>query len=369
MLFVIKRDGRKVPFDLQKIISAIKKAYESVQADFDGEDEKFYAQQFDYTLKYKDADDTISIDNIQELVTFVMMRRCPDAAKSYIIYDFQHKESRENISRINYIKRYSFSKSNAADNSNTDANANSASKNVASLESEVYKNTNRQIQRSIMKAELNKLYPESGLAKQYIKDLESHIIYTHDEGSSPVPKAYCGAYSTYPMLIEGVGPLDGVTPTAPNDIQSFSGQITNATFALSAQTKGAVALGDFFLSLNYCVCLEYGDNWCDMLDQNLFMSHLNKEFSIRKAIVKGMKQFIWGVNQPQGNRGYSSPFTNLNIFDYYYFTALFDEYCYPDGTKPTWKQIDTLQRMFIKLLRELRLEQPLTFPVNLNTAA
>ena len=76
-----------------------------------------------------------------------------------------------------------------------------------------------------------------------------------------------------------------------------------------------------------------------------------------------MKQFIFGVNQPQGNRGFQSPFTNLNFFDSYYFKAMFEDYSYPDGTKPEWKAIDTLQRIFLELLRELRLIVPLTFPV------
>lgn len=42
---------------------------------------------------------------------------------------------------------------------------------------------------------------------------------------------------------------------------------------------------------------------------------------------------------------------------------MFEDYSYPDGTKPEWKAIDTLQRIFLKLLRELRLIVPLTFPV------
>ena len=36
---------------------------------------------------------------------------------------------------------------------------------------------------------------------------------------------------------------------------------------------------------------------------------------------------------------------------------------YPDGTVPTWQQVDTVQRIFIALMRELRMIKPLTFPV------
>ena len=76
-----------------------------------------------------------------------------------------------------------------------------------------------------------------------------------------------------------------------------------------------------------------------------------------------MKQFIYGVNQPAGNRSFNSPFSNLSYYDSVYFNSLFEHFFYPDGTQPEWKAIDTLQRMFMQLHRELRLIKPLTFPV------
>ena len=42
---------------------------------------------------------------------------------------------------------------------------------------------------------------------------------------------------------------------------------------------------------------------------------------------------------------------------------MFGEFYYPDGTQPEWKAIDTLQRMFMSLMREIRLIKPITFPV------
>lgn len=42
---------------------------------------------------------------------------------------------------------------------------------------------------------------------------------------------------------------------------------------------------------------------------------------------------------------------------------MFGEFCYPDGTKPEWKAIDALQRMFMKFFNKLRTKQILTFPV------
>ena len=214
-----------------------------------------------------------------------------------------------------------------------------------------------------MKDKLNKLYPGQELGRQYIKDLENHIIYTHDEASTPVLKPYCKAVTLYPLMLKGVGNIDGVTPSAPNDIQSFSGQVTNAVFLFSSQCKGAVALGDYFIALNYYVIQEFGPVWYDKVDEVVTNSHFLHQYTVGHYIRKGMKQFIYGVNQPAGNRSYNSPFSNVSFYDKVYFKSLFGEFYYPDGTQPEWNAIDKLQRIFMQLLREIRLIKPLTFPV------
>lgn len=284
-----------------------------------------------------------------------------DIAKTFILYREQRKSTRFVKERIDYMNQYSQSTDNAASSSETDGNANVTMKNVANLEGEVYKTTNRIIQRQRMKDELNILFPE--VAKQYETDLDNHIIYTHDEASTPVLKQYCMAVSLYPLLTEGVGNIDGVTPSEPNDLQSFSGQITNLIFLLSSQCKGAVAVGEYFIALNYYVVKEFGDKWYKKLDCEASSPHCLIKRTVRDNILKAFKQFVWGVNQPAGNRSYQSPFTNISYYDHTYFTSLFGEFCYPDGSKPEWIAIDTLQRMFMKWFNQIRLKQVLTFPV------
>jgi len=302
------------------------------------------------------------IEDIQDAVENALMaNRCFSVAKKYILYREKHKESRFIQSRLDYMDKYSNSTENAATSSETDANANVTMKNVANMEGEVYKATNRLVQRTRMKKRLKEMFPE--VAEQYEKDLESHIIYAHDEATSPAVKNYCMAASLYPLMTEGTGNIDGVTPNPPNDIQSFSGQVTNLVFLLSSQVRGAVALGDYFVVLNYYVIAEFGKNWYDHLNDVVTTNVCEKQRTVKDAIRKGMKQFIYGVSQPAGNRSYNSPFSNLNLFDSQYFTAIFDEFYYPDGTKPEWKAIDLLQRIFLELHRELRLIKPLTFPV------
>lgn len=55
--------------------------------------------------------------------------------------------------------------------------------------------------------------------------------------------------------------------------------------------------------------------------------------------------------------------SNVSFYDKVYFKSLFGEFYYPDGTQPEWNAIDKLQRIFMQLLREIRLIKPLTFPV------
>ena len=353
-----KRTGQIVDFDLEKIGNAIKKAFDSKQVEYD----PAIVESVDKSISLTYTNVPVSVETIQDYVERALMQfGYYDIAKTFILYREQRKSTRFVKERIDYMNQYSQSTDNAASSSETDGNANVIMKNVANLEGEVYKTTNRIIQRQRMKDELNILFPK--VAKQYETDLDNHIIYTHDEASTPVLKQYCMAVSLYPLLTEGVGNIDGVTPSEPNDLQSFSGQITNLIFLLSSQCKGAVAVGEYFIALNYYVVKEFGDKWYEKLDCEASSPHCLIKRTVRDNILKAFKQFVWGVNQPAGNRSYQSPFTNISYYDHTYFTSLFGEFCYPDGSKPEWIAIDTLQRMFMKWFNQIRLKQVLTFPV------
>lgn len=355
MIKVRKRDGSLVPFDISRIENAMQKAFLSCGISECGEVVKDIANEVATW-------DEIGVEDIQDQVEELLMDwDYPEVAKAYILYRAKHSETRFIRERIDYMNKYSLSNDNAATSSETDANANVTMKNVANLEGEVYKTTNRIIQRQRMKDKLSEMFPE--VAKQYEKDLDHHIIYTHDEATTPVLKQYCMAVSLYPLMTEGVGNIDGITPTAPNDLQSFSGQVTNLVFLLSSQCKGAVALGEYFIALNYYIIQEFGDDWYNRLDEVITTSQCKEERTVRHSIYKAFKQFIYGVNQPAGNRSYQSPFTNVSYYDHTYFDSLFGGFYYPDGTKPQWEAVDCLQRLFMKFFNKLRTKQILTFPV------
>ena len=255
---VVKRDGSLQEFDSNKIVEAISKAFNACCP----EENKEVITSMVTDMHLWDG---ITIEEIQDVVIETLRDYgYDDVASAYSQYRSEQSRLREIIAKISYQDNYINSSENAATSSETDGNANVVSKNVATLESEDRKRENREIQRYRMKKKLKLLYPE--LSSQYARDLDSHIIYTHDEASTSVLKQYCMAVSLYPLMLEGVGNIDGVTPGPPNDLQSFSGQVTNLIFLLSSQCKGAVAVGSYFIALNYYIIAEYGEKWYEKLD-------------------------------------------------------------------------------------------------------
>ena len=352
---VIKRNGNLEEFNVNKIIRAVKKAFKAANSTYPEYLDKMIPSLFV-------EEDTINIEVIQDRVEQLLMNDNHfGAAKDYILYRDKHKQARFIKERIDYMNKYSQSSDNAATSSETDSNANVTIKNVANLEGEVYKTTNRIIQRQRMKDELYKLFPE--VANQYEDDLNHHIIYTHDEASTPVLKNYCEAVSLYPLMMNGVGEVDGITPKPPTNLDSFCGQFVNLAFLLAAQCKGAVAFGSFFVTFNYYCIKEWGDNYYNKIDCIITSDHCIKYKTIKDAIIQAFQQCVWGINQPAGNRGYQSPFINFSYYDSNYFKALFEDFYYPDGTKPKWEAIDYLQRTFMNYLNEERLNAVIAMPV------
>ena len=355
MYRVTKREGNLESFDISRIENAIRKAFMSCETEVSEDVIKNIA-------KAVNIWDTISIEDIQDqIIELLEDYDYPDVAAAYRSYKDKQSRARMLWRKIHYMDEYIDSNENAATISNTDGNANTSAKNVATLEPEVFKDDFRTIQRYRMKRKLKQMYPE--VAYDYERDIEGHEIYVHDEASTPTLKQYCMAVSLYPLMLEGCGVLDKTTPSEPNDLQSFSGQLVNSIFTLSAQCKGAVAVGSYFIALNYYIIAEYGEKWYEHLDDVVTSSNCKKSRTMRNMIEKAFKQFVCGINQPAGNRGYQSPFTNISYYDHTYFSSLFGTFYYPDGTQPEWKAVDALQRLFMNWFNQWRLRQLVAFPV------
>ena len=356
-MLVIKRDNSKEYFDIKKIVNAINKAFNSC-----GEAMPDYMAALLHSTFSIMSGDVISIEEIQDKVEDILMNNHHfKVAKAYIIYREKHREARFIKERIDYMNKYSQSTSNAATSSETDGNSNVSIKNVANLEGEVYKTTNRIIQRQRMKDKLNIMFPE--VADQYEKDINHHIIYIHDEASTPVLKNYCMAVSLYPLMEHGTSTMDGLLASSPKNIDSFCGQFVNLVFLLSSQCKGAVGFGEFFNFFDYYCAKEWGNNY--HLKEDVIIdadSKINKK-TIGQKIEQYFQQIVYSMNQPAGNRSYQSPFTNFNYFDSNYWHSLFDDFIFPDGSKPVWERVSYLQKKFIKWFNKERTKTLLTYPV------
>ena len=353
---VIKRNGEIQPFDFSKIEVAVESAFKACGYE---KTPISFIEGLKHFIDMFDDDYTFKVEKLQDIVeTQLMYEKYYTVAKAYILYREKHKDLRFIKERVDYMDTYAKSDANAATSSETDANANVAIKNVANLDGEVYKTLNRQIQRYRMKKKLKELSPE--VADQYEKDLLSHIIYVHDEASSPAVKNYCEAVSLYPLVQEGTHGMDGLGATAPKNLSSFCGQFCNLAFLLSAQCKGAVAFGEFFNVFDYYCVKDFGEDYINKIDE---LASLYPKRTIGDTIHQSFQQIVYGINQPAGNRSYQSPFTNISYYDSNYWHALFDDFYFPDGSKPSWERVSYLQKDFMRWFNQERTKTLLTFPV------
>mgnify|MGYP001029159196 FL=1 len=256
-----------------------------------------------------------------------------------------------------FIKDY-IQASNAATGSKFDANANVTRKNIVTLGQELYKENNIKQNRYIMKDKIKALYGRQ-LANQYIKDLESHVLYKHDESGTP-GYPYCVAITMYPFLVDGLRQLGGVS-IAPTDLKSFCGEFINLVYSISSQFMGAVATPEFLLYMDYFIRKDYGDNYLDRLEDVVELNA--KKRTLIKVIDNYFQQVVHSMNMPAGNRGYQTVFWNISYFDEPYFNGVFGDFRFPDGSAPKWETLSWLQKHFMNWFNEERNRYILTFPV------
>ncbi|MBQ9477005.1 MAG: ribonucleoside-triphosphate reductase, partial [Bacteroidales bacterium] len=212
--------------------------------------------------------------------------------------------------------------------------------------------------RYIMVDKIKSLYGRQ-LADQYLADLESHVLYKHDESGTP-GYPYCVALTMYPVLVSGLRVLGGVS-IAPTALKSFCGEFINLVYSISSQFMGAVATPEFLMYLDYFIRKDYGDDYIEHLDDVVEMNV--KQRTLRKVIDNYFQQVVHSMNMPAGNRGYQTVFWNIGYFDKPYFEGVFGDFRFPDGSAPKWESLSWLQKHFMNWFNEERNNYILTFPV------
>lgn len=349
-ILIEKRDGKRVPFTMQKIENAIAKAFISVGS---------YATQDDMVaiLSRITVFDGITVEEIQNQVEVALMAEKYFAvAKSFMIYREKRREHRELSKRKSYISNY-IKASNAATGSAFDANANVTEKNIATLNGELFKGDIIKLNRSRLTDKIRDLYGAE-VAKEYIRQLESHELYKHDE-TSIFP--YCVAITMYPMLTDGLTRLGGIS-APPKHLRSYCGIFVNLVFTIASQFAGAVATPEFLMYFDYFCRKEWGDDYY-LSEDKVVETNYKKNRTVKDVITDYFQNVVYYLNQPAAARNFQSVFWNISYFDKYYFEGIFGDFHFPDGTKPRWESVDYIQRLFMKWFNNERTKAVLTFPV------
>lgn len=232
---------------------------------------------------------------------------------------------------------------NPASGSKVDSNANVTNKTLAVLEAELWKPEFIQVNRAIVYDRLKTMYGKK-LADNYLKDIEDHLIYIHDETSL---RPYCASITLYPFLMEGTKNLGG-TSKAPKNLQSFCGSFVNLVYQVASDFAGAVATVEFLMYFDYFAKKTYGKDY--------LLTH-------SKEVQQELQGVVYAMNQPAAARGAQSVFWNISVFDENYFNAMFGEFFFPDGSQPDYESVRDLQHLFMEWFRKERRKELLTFPV------
>lgn len=273
---VIKRDGRIVDFDYERIVGAIFKAAKAVG----GEDRKTankLALQVVRVINEKYADiGVITVEEIQDEVEKMLIEAGhAKTAKAYILYRKQRSDIRDLKASFdemeqlieNYIKGADW---RIKENSNTTFSLQGLNNFISSTITAKYW--------------LNKIYPEE--IRNAHTNGDFHI---HDLGLLSV---YCCGWDLKDLLLKGFRGVHGkVESKPPKHFRSALGQIVNFFYTLQGEAAGAQALASFDTYLAPFVRFD------------------RLTYSEVKQCIQ---EFIFNLNVPT-RVGFQTPFTNLTM--------------------------------------------------------
>ena len=259
---------------------------------------------------------------------------------------------------VNFIKEYRAA-SNAATGSKFDPNANVEHKNITTCSGELSKKLKIGTNRLLMIDKITEMYGAE-LAEEYIRQLETHEKYKHDE-TNIAP--YCVSITMYPFLMNGLMDIGGKSE-APQNLMSYCGSFINLVFAVAAQFAGAVSTPEFLMYMDYFIRKDFGNDYIKWLDKlAVGGAYSRRSRTLRELIEDYFQQVVYSINQPAAARDYQSVFWNIAYFDKPYFDGMFADFVFPDGTEPCWETTNWLQKAFMKWFNKERTKKDLTFPV------
>jgi len=120
------------------------------------------------------------------------------------------------------------------------------------------------------------------------------------------------------------------------------------------------AYGEFFNYMDHYIAGDFGEDY-HLREDDIAWNFPKK--TKKEVILQYFQQITHTINQPAGNRGYQSPFTNISYYDRNYWHAMFQDFQFPDGSRPVWERVSYLQKLYMNWFNEERTKTLLTFPV------
>jgi len=273
---IMKRDGRFVPFDQERIANAIFKAAKSVGGTDRTTSSALSLEVLTILAERFGHIGTVSVEQIQDVVEKVLIDNGhAKTAKAYILYRKQRNDIRDMTDAIKgvetmvdeYIGELDW---RVKENSNTTFALQGLNNYISSTITARYW--------------LNKIYSDE------IREAhESGALHIHDLGLLAV---YCCGWDLQDLLRKGfTGAVGKVESSAPKHFRSALGQIVNFFYTLQGEAAGAQAFANFDTLLAPFIALD------------------NLSY---KEVKQSMQEFVFNLNIPT-RVGFQTPFTNLTM--------------------------------------------------------
>ena len=320
MYRVEKRNGKLIDFDIQKIVNAIKMAFEAQEKQYNDSMIDFLALKVTADFEPKIKDGKIKVEDIQDSVESVLVQAgYADVAKAYILYRRQREKLRNMKSTIldykeivdDYVKINDW---RVKENSTVTYSvgglilSNSGAITANYWLSEIYDD-------EISKAHAN--------ADLHIHDLS-------------MLTGYCAGWSLKQLIQEGLGGIPGKITSAPaKHLATLCNQMVNFLGIMQNEWAGAQAFSSFDTYLAPFVKAD-----------NLTYSQ----------VKKCIESFIFGVNTPS-RWGTQAPFSNITLdwtvpADLAELNAIVGGKEMPFKYKDCKKEMDMVNRAFLETMIE-----------------
>ncbi|MDR2380282.1 MAG: ribonucleoside triphosphate reductase [Bifidobacteriaceae bacterium] len=312
---VVKRTGETVPFDINRIESAIRRAGAATQ-EFGGAEAHLLARQVGIRLARREA--PAHVEEIQDAVERLLTDSGFWAtARAYIVYREQHTRLRSDQRVVVDVTR---SINEYLDRSDWRINANA---NQGYSLGGLILNSSGKITANYW---LSHVYPpEIGQAH---RDGSFHI---HD---LDMLSGYCAGWSLKTLLREGLNGIPGkVEAAAPKHLSSAVGQIVNFLGCLQNEWAGAQAFSSF---------------------DTYMAPFIRKDGLTYPEVLQGIQELVYNLNVPS-RWGTQTPFTNLT-FDWVCPEDLRNEHPVIGGVEQPFaygdlqEEMDMINRAYIEVM-------------------